>query len=345
MRLAVTGASGFVGGAVCRAARARGWRVHAFGRRGRVEPDHVGGAPYTSWDLLSERPALPEVDAVVHCAGSVTDWGPPQEIWAANVTGTRNAAEAFPGARFVHVSTASVYDPLRPTVLAREDQAPVARYVNAYGASKAAAERAAAHAARGRAVVLRPHAIYGPGDTTLLPRVLGAVRGRRLLAVGDGRQRISLTSVGNLAGACLLAATASLDGLLDVVPGEDGAGPGEGRGGGSGVFGEGRGVLDVSHRVFNVTDAEPVLLDDALRAILKERRIDAEPYYLPLRLVEPAAAAAEAVFGLLRRTDPPRLTRYAAGHLAVERTLDITAARERLGYRPGATSFAGAAGW
>ncbi|GAA3096965.1 NAD-dependent epimerase/dehydratase family protein [Streptosporangium carneum] len=308
MRVGVTGASGFVGGAVCRAAVGEGWEVSAFGRRPSVEPAHVGGAPYTAWDLLGARPRLPEVDAVIHCAGSVTDWGPPSAIWAANVDGTRNAVSAFPRARFVHVSTASVYDPLLPTVMASEEAAPVRRYVNAYGASKAAAERILERLGGG--VVLRPHAIYGRGDTTLLPRVLGAVRGRRLVAVGDGRQRISLTSVDNLARACLLAA----------------AGP-------------------VERGVFNVTDAEPVVLDDALREILRERGVDAEPCYLPRALVEPLAVAVETAFRLLGRPHPPRLTRYAVGHLAVERTLDITAARDRLGYRPSATSFAGASGW
>ncbi|MER5317935.1 NAD-dependent epimerase/dehydratase family protein [Streptosporangium roseum] len=305
LRVGVTGASGFVGGAVCRAAVSEGWRVSAFGRRPSVEHGHVGGAPYTQWDLLGDRPGLPKVDVVIHCAGSVTDWGPSEDVWAANVDGTRNAAAAFPGARFVHVSTASVYDPFRPTVMATEDMAPVGRYVNAYGAAKAAAERVLKGA-----LVLRPHAVYGRGDTTLLPRVLGAVRGGRLLAVGDGRQRVSLTSVDNLVQACLLAA----------------AGP-------------------VGHGVFNVTDAEPVVLDDALRSILEERGVDAEPYYLPLGLVEPLAFAAETAFRLLRRPRPPRLTRYAAGHLAVERTLDITAARDRLGFQPAATSFTGAADW
>ncbi|WP_326646146.1 NAD(P)-dependent oxidoreductase [Streptosporangium sp. NBC_01755] len=305
LRVAVTGASGFVGGAVCRAAVAEGWTVFAFGRRPGVDGGHVGHAPYTPWDLLGERPEPREVDAVIHCAGSVTDWGPARDIWAANVDGTRNASAAFPGARFVHVSTASVYDPFLPTVMATEDAAPVRRYAGAYGASKAAAERCLE-----RAVILRPHAVYGRGDTTLLPRVLGAVRRGRLLAVGDGRQRISLTSVDNLVLACLLAASGPVD-----------------------------------HGVFNVTDAEPVVLDDALRTILSERGIDAEPYYLPLKLVDPVAAAAEAAFRLLRRPHPPRLTRYAAGHLAVERTLDITAARTHLGYRPSVTSFVGSSGW
>ncbi|MFC6878669.1 MULTISPECIES: NAD-dependent epimerase/dehydratase family protein [Actinomadura] len=314
MRIAVTGASGFVGGALCRALAERGVETLAFGRRdaSAVPPGHLAGAAYRAWDITAgPLPDPPRADAVVHCAGGVTDWGPAAPIFAANLAGTVHALASFPGARFVHLSTASVYDPLRPTVMAAESEAPVARYPNAYGASKAAAERAVLAAMADRdAIVLRPHAVYGPGDTTLLPRVLSAVRGPLLPAVGSGRTRVSLTSVANLVRACLLAAS----------------GP-------------------VRSGVFNVTDAAPVTLDAAFRAILAERGVRARPVYVPARAAMPLAAAAEGAFLLARSRRPPRLTRYAAGHLAVERTLDITAARAVLGYEPDATSFAGAAAW
>ena len=305
----MTGASGFVGGAVCRALAAGGATVLAYGRRPAVDPAHLGGARYRSWDITrGPLPDAPAADAVVHCAGSVTDWGPAAALFAANLTGTRNVLASFPGARFVHVSTASVYDPFRPSVMVTEDEAPVRRYLNAYGASKAAAERAVL-AAPGT-IVLRPHAVYGPGDTTLLPRVLSAVRGPFLVAAGTGRQRVSLTSIANLVQACVLAAT----------------GP-------------------VSSGVFNVADADPVTLDDALREILRERGVRARPVYAPAAAARPLAALAEGAFLLARRPEPPRLTRYAISHLAVERTLDISAAREVLGYEPLPTTFAGAAAW
>ncbi|MET9224621.1 NAD-dependent epimerase/dehydratase family protein [Lentzea sp. NPDC003310] len=293
MRLAVTGATGFVGGAVCRAAEARGWRVHAYGSR--------------SWDIAAgPLTDPPVVDAVVHCAAAVTDWGSAAEIRRVNVVGTRNVLETFPGARFVHMSSASVYDPFRPTVSAVESAAPVGRYLTAYGATKAEAEGVAL--THPDSVVLRPHAVYGPGDPTLLPRVLSAIRGRTLFLVGDGQALQSLTSIDNLAHASLLACT--------------------GRPG-----------------VYNVADAAPVVLEQALRDLLRERGLDVRIRYLPLRLAWSLAAVAEPVWRLARRAEPPRLTRYAISHLAEERTLDITAARTHLGYEPAPTSFAGAATW
>jgi nucleoside-diphosphate-sugar epimerase len=306
MRVAVTGASGFVGGAVCRALVAQGHEVMGYGRRPAAD---LGTVPYRSWDLTSGPLAdAPEVDAVVNCAGTVADWGPIEEFFATNVDGTKNVLATFPNARFVHVSTASVYDPYVPTVMATEDRAPVRRYVNAYGASKAAAERAVL-AAR-PSIILRPHAIYGPGDTTLLPRVLAAVRGPVLLGAGTGRQLVSLTSVANLVQACLLATS----------------GP-------------------VESGIFNVTDAFPVVVDEAMRWILQERGIRARTAFLPAGAVMPVAAAIEGAFLLAGSAKPPRLTRYAVGHLAVERTLDISAACKHLGYAPAETSFNGAGSW
>ncbi|WP_194909927.1 NAD-dependent epimerase/dehydratase family protein [Catenulispora rubra] len=339
-RIAVTGASGFIGGAVTRAAVAAGHQVHAFGRRpaSALDPTHLADAPYRRWDIAAGVLAdPPEVDAVVHCAGSVTDFGRLADLRRTNVDGTAHVYDTFCGhpehpgegsVIFVHVSTASVYAPRIPTVNATETDAPPAHDLpDAYGRSKSEAEDHLRREGR-TATILRPHAVYGPGDTTLLPRLLDAIRptplGPRLFATGDGRQRVSLTSVGNLAQACLLAATTPSEHLL-------------------------------SRRTFNITDAEPVTLDDALRAILKARSPKAVPIYLPYRAAYPIAATAEAMAraarlltslaGSEKAPKPPRLTRYAVRHLALERTLDISAAREILRYRPEPTSFEGAEDW
>ncbi len=326
MRVAVTGASGFVGGAVCRLLREHGWQVHAFGRRRAVPPDHVAGAGYRSWNLATgplHRP--PEVDAVVHAAGYVSDAGPGGPLGqvlqgdpgrravAVNVDGTGHVIDTWPAARLVLVSSASVYHPDRPQRYAAEGEAPdpaTVRWPSAYGPTKALAERLVLqrHPA---AVVLRPHAVYGPGDTTLLPRVTAAVRGRTLLLPGSGRQRHSLTRVEQLAEACRLACTAP-----DAALG----------------------------RVYNIADAEPVVLAEALGEALAARGRPVR--VVPVGRRAAAAAAALSQWRHRRSSDVHEgLTPYAAGHLARDRTFDLTLGRQLLGYHPQPTRLDDAARW
>lgn len=317
-RLVVTGASGFVGGAVARAALAAGWEVVTTSRRAADVP----GARHVTWDLTAPpgaevARALADADVVVHAAAWVGDGGPRDRVRAVTVDGTRAVLEATGAARVVHVSSASVYDPRRPSVLAREHEAPVDRYLDAYAEAKADAERVVlAAAARRDVVVLRPHAVYGPGDTTLLPRVLGAVRADRLLLPGGGDVRQHLTAVGTLAEAALAAATVPLA----------------------------AGTPSGTALVANVADGEPVVLRDALATLLAERGLPVRVVPVPARLALAAAVVGEALHRL-PGVPAPRLTRYALSHLLHERTYDLTVLRGVLGVAPRPTSFAGADAW
>ncbi len=291
----MTGATGFVGGAVCRAAAAAGWQVTAFGRRAAADPGHVGGASYRAWDIGAAKLAdPPDVDAVVHCAASATDTGVAREVWRTTLLGTHHVLASFPDRRIVHISSGSVYDPYRPTVRAKEHEAPVGRYLNAYAAAKAAAEQLVVAIAP-EAIVLRPHAVYGPGDTTLLPRLLENVRGNRLLVPGTGKVLVSMTQVDGLARACLLAAAAGT----------------------------------VRSGVFNIADSAPVTIDWALRGLLASAGVPVRPAYVPAGLLTPLAWVFPR----------GRLNRYVISQFAVERSLDISAAIERLGHEPAPTAF------
>ena len=197
-RVAVTGASGFCGAAVARAAARAGADVVCVGRR----PGPVGR--HVRWDATRERPDLAGADAVVHLAAAVGDPGPGREVErtyrAVNVDGTVRLLDAVGDRPLVWVSSASVYDPRVRSALIREDH-PIGGQLTAYGRTKAAGERLALAAG---AVVLRPRAVYGPGDPHLLPRLVRAVRGRVLLLPGPDVP-LSLTAVENLADACLAA--------------------------------------------------------------------------------------------------------------------------------------------
>lgn len=156
------------------------------------------------WDASLGEPDLSGTDLVVHCAAAVGDPAPgsPAEavMHAVNVTGTARLLHAAGARPVVWVSSASVYDPRRDRTLVREDH-PRTGHLNAYGRTKAAGEALALAAG---AVVLRPRAVYGPGDTQLLPRLLSRVRAGTLFLPGPDVP-LSLTAVENLAGACLAA--------------------------------------------------------------------------------------------------------------------------------------------
>src|SRR5512139_212761 len=264
-RVAVTGASGFLGGRLCQRLTSLGAEVHGFGRRSPSEVS-LPGVHYRSWDI-SRGPLrdAPQVDVVVHCAGTVTDWGPRALFAGCHVDGTRHVLSSFPEpAKLVHVSSASVYDPHRPKVNVREDAALPSRYLNDYAETKARAE--AIVRTRPKSFILRPHAIYGPGDTVLMPRILAAHRMGRLLAVGDGKNHLSLTHGDNLVDAIVLAIEAAR------------------RGDAGGIF--------------NIADAFPYRLDDALHAALRANGLPPRILYVPRTVGWRVGSVLEVAFKL-----------------------------------------------
>jgi nucleoside-diphosphate-sugar epimerase len=193
MRIAITGASGFCGSAVVRAATGKADVVCL----GRTQGHRI-------WDATLNRPDLTGVDAVIHLAAAVGDPPPgaatEKQFRAVNVDGTRRLLDAADGRPVVWVSTASVYRPGPYSGPVREDH-PTDRQRTAYGRTKAAGEQLALRAG---AVVLRPRAVYGRGDPHLLPRLRRTVKGNRAWLPGPDIQ-LSLTAVENLADACLTA--------------------------------------------------------------------------------------------------------------------------------------------
>jgi nucleoside-diphosphate-sugar epimerase len=156
----------------------------------------------------------------------------------------------------------------------------------------------AASAAGLATVTVRPKAVFGPGDASLLPRLLLAARKRRLPQVGDGRNLVDLTYVENVVDALLLALEA---------PAAVG-------------------------KTYTITNGEHVPLWGMIKTVLRRLGLDADLRPLPYRVVYALAGLMElraALFG-----GEPLLTRYTAAILARTQTYNIDAARRDLGYAP-----------
>ena len=153
MKLAVTGGTGFVGGRLLALAAAEGCSVTALTRRSQPEQTRVTWVPGALEDRAAIHRLVEHADAIIHVAGVVNA---PDEagFTAANVTGTLQllaAATAAGVQRFVHVSSLAAREP----------------DLSLYGRSKAQGERLVQESGLDWAIV-RPPAIYGPGDRELL---------------------------------------------------------------------------------------------------------------------------------------------------------------------------------
>jgi len=160
-RIAVTGASGFIGRHVTEALAARGDQPIPIPR------------PFLRSTLASRFDGC---DAVVHLAGVIAATRD-ADFYRANVDGTRVVAEAAAdaGARLIDVSSLAAAGPASPASPRTEDDPPAP--VNAYGRSKLEGERAVAAVAGLRWTVLRPGVVYGPQDRALRPLFQYARRG------------------------------------------------------------------------------------------------------------------------------------------------------------------------
>jgi nucleoside-diphosphate-sugar epimerase len=179
--VALTGGTGFVGGHVITALRQAGHQIHALARRPQTDRDGV------TWiaGALDDNRALTLLcdcaDAVLHIAG-ITNAPDPAQFDAGNHIGTRamlNAAQASGIARFVHVSSLTARTP----------------HLSHYGQSKRAGEDAIAASALDWLIV-RPPAVYGPGDIDMLDMFRFAQRGVALL---PPRGRIAVIHAADLA--------------------------------------------------------------------------------------------------------------------------------------------------
>ncbi|MBK8085312.1 MAG: NAD(P)-dependent oxidoreductase [Devosia sp.] len=305
MRLVVSGATGFLGGHLARRLVAERHEVIGLGRDAaagaRLADD---GVRFRSIDLATAD-ALAEAgaDGFVHAAALSSNWGRRQAFVAANVTGTANAltlARRLGVRRFVHISSPSVGFRFADQFGVSED-APLPRPVNAYAASKGRAEQLVLAAGDLSPVVLRPRGLFGPGDTTLLPRLVRAARQGPLPLLRGGEAVTDLTHVEDAVEAIIAALR---------------AGP------------------QAAGRIYNVSGGEALPVRRIAELAALRAGVPVAWRAVPVAVALLAARVLETRALLTPGRPEPVVTAYSVGVMAYSQTLDISRAARELGWRP-----------
>jgi nucleoside-diphosphate-sugar epimerase len=311
MKLLITGATGFLGRRTVEILSQQ-HQIIAVGRNQKIgQTLESNSVKFYNCDLVDERSVLSlpnDFDMIIHSAALSSPWGKWNDFYQANVTATQNliklALKAKNFKRFVHISTPSVYFDFQDRFNVRESD-PVADPAPCfYTKTKLMAEKELLNAQSQQkfpVVILRPRGLFGPGDTSIIPRLIKAKESGRLPIIGNGENITDLTYVDNVVEA--IACSINGD---EKIHGE----------------------------IFNITNGEPTKLWDFLSSVLIDIGLTPPTQKLPYSLVFGVSYMSELICKILPFDREPALTRYTTGLLAKSQTLDITKARDMLKYSP-----------
>jgi nucleoside-diphosphate-sugar epimerase len=305
VKVLITGASGLLGRAVAEAVAQAGHQVRTFQRR----PSGVAGAEDSLGSVTDPAAvayAVDGMDAIVHLAAKVSLAGDPADFETVNVGGTRTIVEAAQAAgvsRLVHVSSPSVAHAGASIIGDGAAPADPSRARGDYARTKAQAEllALAADSAGFRVVAVRPHLVWGPGDTQLVARIVERARAGRLPLLGRGAALIDTTYIDNAASAI----AAALE-RVDAVHG----------------------------RAYVVTNGEPRPVAELLAGICAAAGVPAPAWSVPAGLARAAGSAIEAVWRLRPGVDEPPMTRFLAEQLSTAHWFDQRQTRADLHWTP-----------
>ena len=311
-KVLLTGATGFLGGYVIKEISEHpDYEVVAVGRnekRGReLESELVRFAKAD----LTDRSALEELfqkekpDYVIHTGALSSAWGKYEDFYNANVLATRYIAELcieYSVKRMVYISSPSIYTAKRDRLDIREDDFDPNNKLNYYIKTKILSETEL-HNFEKKGLdlaILRPRGLIGPGDPSLMPRLMRANGKIGIPLIRKGKITVDITCVQNVAYACYLAMSTE------------------------GAKGQ----------TFNITNGEPSEFGKLLELFCAEAGETAKFLNLPFGLLYVVAAIMEFFYKILPTNKEPMLTIYTVCTLSFSQSLDISKAKKILGYSP-----------
>jgi nucleoside-diphosphate-sugar epimerase len=255
----VTGGGGFIGGAIVESLVGRGDTVCSFSRNHYPRLALLGVGQYQGdiSDPVAIGKACQGQDVVFHVAGKPGIWGRYHDYYNTNVIGTQNvvaACQRYQIRALVYTSSPSVIYNGQDMEGVNESMPYPQKFHTHYHKTKALAEQFVIRSASDDfgAIILRPHLVWGPKDVNFVPRIIS--RARRLIQVGNGKNRVDTAYIDNVADAHILAA----DKLMQDTK--------------------------LSGKVYFISQDDPVCLWDMINAILKAAGMKPVKRTIPYRL-------------------------------------------------------------
>ena len=310
MRVFITGASGFVGGAFVKT-YAKTHDITAMSRSDKSDAAirALGATPVRAALGEVKTEQLKGFDAVVHCAAYVEEWGPWEDYWRVNVDGTKELLIAAKGAdvkRFVHIGTEAALFHGQHMRNVDEHYPLSLNSPYPYARTTAHAEKAVREANDSDAgfttIVVRPRFVWGPGDQTILPVVKAMVEKGQFAWIDGGRNKTSTTYIGNLTHAMNLALT-------------------KGQGG----------------NAYFVLDGPPVVFREFMTKMLNAGGVTPGDRAIPGWVVRTIAYLGETTYRALNIKSKPPLTRFTANIMSRDCILTDDKAKREMGYAPAFT--------
>jgi len=312
MKVLVTGGGGFLGKAISERLIKNGDTVRVLGRRDypdlRLKGVEIVKADIANLSAVME--AVDSVDAVYHVASLTSIWGKKESFYNTNVIGTENVINACKKhgvKKLIYTSSPSVVYNATNQVNIDETTPYPQKFLAYYPETKAIAEQKVLEA-NGHdsllTVALRPHLIWGPGDTNLIPRLIKRAKRGKVRIVGNGKNMIDITFIDNCVDAHLLAC----EKLQAGSP--------------------------VAGSAYFITQDEPVNCWGWINSLLEGFKIAPVSERVSYKSAYRAGAILELIYKLFDISSEPRMTRFLAAQLASSHTYNIDKAKKELGYKP-----------
>lgn len=311
MKVLVTGGGGFMGMALIKRLISEGHKITSYSRR--EYPLHwalgISSIQADIRDLGELEKACKGKDIVFHLAAKVGIWGNYDSYHSTNVSGTFNVIKACRkqgvGRIVFTSSSAVVFD--GSDMEGIDESCPYPDNQGShYASTKAMAERLIieANSEKLRTISLRPHLVWGPYDTHLIPGVLKRARSRKLRRIGDKEHFIDTTYIDNMVDALMLAADA-----LEKKP-------------------------EAAGKILFITNGEPARVWDFVNSIIQIAGYPPVQKKIPEKIAFFAAGVSEWFHKFFNIKSEPFMTRYAIKEICTNHWFDISTAKEILGYNP-----------